>query len=559
MKITKIIVHNIRSIKHTEIELSNYSIFIGPNNAGKSNIMTALRLFYEEKLSFVEDRDFPRMSELEDDESWVEIHYSTSLSEQQSLKEEYQTGDSILRIRRHFKTAKNSETGETIKPGIYAYVGDKLSTTQFYGAKNISSAKLGKAVYIPAASALDKTVNLSGPSPLRDIMNIVMKSVISESESFKSLQSAFSAFNSSFKTETNNDGKSIASLVDEINQGIGSWGVNFGIDVKAIEPEAITKSLFDQHLTDSSIQGNNKRLETNSFGHGLQRHLIYTLIKLAAKHAKKKQKATKDFNPDFTLLLFEEPEVFLHPVQQETLTRSLRTLSASENQQVLITSHSPTFVSRNFDDIPSIIKVRRDHGSSHYYQVRKNLLANIANNNLKFYESNSGTQIESEMSSIEVESMRYFLYLNSERSEVFFSDHVLICEGQTEKVLFEYLIERQWSDLAERNICFMEALGKFNIPRFMELFHHLGISYSVIFDGDNKKSSHLIYNDYIKKNALRHHCFDRDVEDFLGVTSPKRSGMKPLSLVCKCASNEVEEDRLNRLKAVVQRLTRQDK
>lgn len=60
MKLTNVKIHNVRSIKDADICLSDYSILIGANNTGKSNIVSALRLFYEdEKMSFKEERDFP--------------------------------------------------------------------------------------------------------------------------------------------------------------------------------------------------------------------------------------------------------------------------------------------------------------------------------------------------------------------------------------------------------------------------------------------------------------------------------------------------------------------
>ena len=47
MKIRKIRIHNIRSIRDAEVELTDFSMLVGANNAGKSNFLLALRLFYE--------------------------------------------------------------------------------------------------------------------------------------------------------------------------------------------------------------------------------------------------------------------------------------------------------------------------------------------------------------------------------------------------------------------------------------------------------------------------------------------------------------------------------
>jgi len=56
--------------------------------------------------------------------------------------------------------------------------------------------------------------------------------------------------------------------------------------------------------------------------------LIYTLIRLSAKFTDDRPSSKKkDFAPEFTLLLFEEPEAFLHPSQQDRLNASLRLLA----------------------------------------------------------------------------------------------------------------------------------------------------------------------------------------------------------------------------------------
>ncbi len=52
-------VHNFRSIVDADIQLEPYGMLIGANNSGKSNVLDAIRVFYEkEKYSF--ERDFPK-------------------------------------------------------------------------------------------------------------------------------------------------------------------------------------------------------------------------------------------------------------------------------------------------------------------------------------------------------------------------------------------------------------------------------------------------------------------------------------------------------------------
>lgn len=74
MKIKSINIHNFRSVKNAVLEIDNYALLVGANNAGKSNILTALRIFYEDDIKFVEKFDFPKFA-MGDSESWIEIEY----------------------------------------------------------------------------------------------------------------------------------------------------------------------------------------------------------------------------------------------------------------------------------------------------------------------------------------------------------------------------------------------------------------------------------------------------------------------------------------------------
>lgn len=44
MRITRLKIENFRSIKQLDIELGDTTVFIGPNNAGKTAILDALRI-----------------------------------------------------------------------------------------------------------------------------------------------------------------------------------------------------------------------------------------------------------------------------------------------------------------------------------------------------------------------------------------------------------------------------------------------------------------------------------------------------------------------------------
>lgn len=166
MKLCRIILHNFRSIKDLDINIGDYSLLVGKNNSGKSTVINALRMFYEDGVKFLDKIDFPKF-DVPDKESWIELHYVTSSDEQDSLKVEYRAADSLLKVRKYFKSDKGLVQAN--QSNIYSYENGELSQNLFYGAKNISQSKLGKLIYIPEISKTDDTLKLSGPSPFREM------------------------------------------------------------------------------------------------------------------------------------------------------------------------------------------------------------------------------------------------------------------------------------------------------------------------------------------------------------------------------------------------------
>ncbi|RZS95425.1 ATP-dependent nuclease [Cecembia calidifontis] len=577
MKISKVIIHNFRSILDSEFDLADYSLLVGENNAGKTTVISALRAFYEDAgVRFSEGSDFPKIP-TKDKESWIELYFSTTPEEQESLKDEYKSDDNILRVRRYFKS-ENPDLVKGNQSNIYAYEKGTLSTNLFYGAKGVSQNKLGRIIYIPELSKSDENLKLSGPSPFREMVNYVFGKVIKSSKSFESLNGSFDKFNADFQKETSEDGYSMNVIEDEINSELKTWEIKFGIKINPIKPPDIVKSLLSHYIQDNNLTGN-KEIDVTSLGQGLQRHLIYTLIKLSSNYADKKEEKKKEFSPDFTLILFEEPEAFLHPSQQEQMNLNLQKISTENNQQILITTHSPIFVCKNTMALNSIIKVQKKKGHTNIFQIRRNEIEKLFDANLSLFKlfsdlladgttpdpikakinnKNLGNAAPDLALKLEEETIKYFLWLDSERSSLFFAKHIIICEGASEKIFIDYLLNTKWQDLKEKHIYFLDAMGKFSIHRYMNLFGKLGISHSVLMDSDNDKDIHKYINDFIEanKNEFTWHIksFDADLETFLGINKPNRADLKPLNLMMNHRQGNITEVKIAELKEMINQL-----
>jgi len=571
VRLNRVSVHNFRSIKDATFSLCNYSILVGANNAGKTSLLTALRIFYEDGIKFDEKNDFPKF-QVDDQESWIEIEYLLADSEFATLKEEYKSLGNKLKVRKYLASLDE----DRVKAGqsnIFGYENGVLSKNLFYGARNISQAKLGSVIYIPETAQTDETLKLSGPSPLREMINFVVRKVVEKSESFQNLNDAFQKLDDKFREEQSKEGLSLRSLFEDINKNLEEWKVKFDFTINPLKPEEMVKNLVSHVLIDDALE---KEISIKNTGQGLQRQLIFTLLRLSSDYVESKEYKKKEFSPELTLLLFEEPEAFLHPCQQEYLNKDLQKIASEETQQVVASTHSPIFVSRNIEDLTSLIKLKKESVITNTFQVSEETKKTILEQNSRLVEflrsklddpsvgettkqaiRRKLSQSNDDIKRMEEESIRYVLWLDATRCSAFFADIVLVCEGATEKTFIEYLIQNKWNDLADRRACILDVMGKYNVHRYMNLFKELGIAHSVLLDKDEDAGIQSFVNEFIQsqKNPLtrRIHFFEKDIETFLGIPSPPldRQDRKPLNVMWHYLKGKIPGEKIAELQTIV--------
>lgn len=288
MKIRTITIHNFRSVIDASFEASEYLLLVGANNAGKSTVINALRAVYGD-LKWTPG-DFPRMS-TKDNESWVELSFALDDEEWESLADKYKVGpiQNSLSIRKYFKSEEKDRV-KSNQSNIYALVDGKLDTDLFYGAKNVSGAKIGSVIYVPALSTISEQTKMSGPSPLRDIMNLLIKRVVASSPAYEGVVKAFEAFNAEARAKKG----FLSALSDPINEAIDNWDIQADLSIENIEPEDITKSLVKLAFIDPALSGGG--MDLSLYGHGFQRTIIYELIRIAPSFQEAKKSKKKDLS-----------------------------------------------------------------------------------------------------------------------------------------------------------------------------------------------------------------------------------------------------------------------
>ncbi len=511
------------------------------------------------------------MEDVQIDESWVELTFNLSEIEWAGLADKYKSGvaDQSLTVRRYFASSEK-ERFKSNQSNIYAIINGEPEKELFYGAKNVGTTKLGSVIYIPALITASDQMKTSGPSPLRDMLNLMLNRVITDSPAFKELNDAFGKLNE----EACGDQGFLTQISKPINQSIEQWGIRFDMGVNPIAPEDITKNLIRHGFVDAMI-GGETAFALDRYGHGFQRSFLYELIKLAPSFSETKIPEKKEFDPNFTLILFEEPEAFLHPAQQENMAYHLRRLGAGEGQQVIVTSHSPIFVGKVADDLCQIVRVRRKDGVSSIGQVKKTDLGKVFGQGYEFkrwlenYVDDETVKETAKQEAIKLlksatedesiaeqeERFRYQLWLDSERASMFFANRVLLVEGATEKALFAWLFARDWHDLSRHHVAIVDAAGKYNLHRYIALLEGFGIPYGLILDDDQNKNHHKVVNEMLTSkfgpSRLAEPCFiDNCMEKFLGLNLPARNDQKPVHILKAIEGGSIAKDKLDELRTL---------
>jgi predicted ATP-dependent endonuclease of OLD family len=568
MKLQHAQIHNFRSIADTDFAISDYTLLVGANNAGKSNFLHALRAFYGE-VSW-SSSDVPKF-QTADDESWMELTFELAGDEWGMLADKYKdaTTPNKLRVRRYFRSAEKDRV-KANQSNIYGYVNGALENSLFYGAKSVAQAKLGQIVYVPALTTIDEQTKLSGPSPLRDVLNYLLKKIVANSPSYAALSDAFQKLNDEARGE-----KGILNeIAKPLNAALSDWSIAIDFSINPVRPEEISKNLVSFSFLDSSLGG--AAFDLNRYGHGFQRSVIYELIRLAPTFRDTKVPEKKEFSPDLTIILFEEPEAFLHPAQQENMAYHLRRLAADASQQVLICTHSSTFVGKASEDIGQLIRFRREGGITLTSQADKVGLQSLFADGgalltaLQAFVADPGILDANKKRARKLianppaptiaedeERFRFQMWLDSERASLFFADRVLLVEGASERALFSYLLSGPWHDLCQYKVCIVDVLGKFNFHRYMSLMKVFQIPFGIILDDDNNKEHHQAINDLVDNIASQNDCpilaKPEKVQDctevLLGLPKLEdRSDKKPIEILKAISAGGVAAEKLNALR-----------
>ena len=482
MRLKRIKVENFRSVQTLEIELPQVCAIVGPNNAGKSNILEAMRRvlagdWAPRASSFSEDDVYLRDAELD---ITIECSFEPPI-EYRKLKE----GDAVQIETMQFlytRYKRGPQTGtRRLEQACFDATGKQPTVMTGYARRGTPpkfEPLLGipqevreavPLIYIGTDRSLRRQLPSQQYSLLRrifedineDFQNPENKVVVRDREGNERKVARIERLEQLLKLVMN------LLKTDEFKRVEASIKQNvleqLGLDAEADDIDLYFTPMssmdFYKNL-DLVIKDHGFSISATEVGEGFQNAIVLAVLR--AFEETKRQGA---------ILLIEEPEMFLHPQMQRSLYKTLRKIG--ETNQVIYTTHSPHFVS--VPDYRDVLIVRRDDEGTYVIQ------SSLATDNKR--------------------REKFLKELDPERSELFFASRLLLVEGDTEKLSYPAYAAKLKLDLDRAGATIVEVGGKRNLKDFAELAISFQIPVSIVYDKDSSdfkdQDEEAEYNDML--------------------------------------------------------------
>ena len=387
----------------------NFTPVVGQNNVGKSNILNAIHWFI--KPTKLETGDFNNSGqpiEVTGKVTGVSEDILAALSGTQRTKIEPYVSDNTITFKRVMASAGaasqakpqilNPETGEYddnptgISAALDALFPEPLrvaamSDASEDAAKNKTSTTLGKLI-----AKIADSIEISEGSQLAQLFTDLGKVLDPEGEH---RPTEFHQFD----TDAN-------AVIGEFFQGVR---------LKVDFPKPALNDLLKSGTVSIIEDGLPDKRKFEDMGHGAQRSIQMALLKLLA------EKSSQAGNPNrCSLLLIDEPELYLHPQAIETIRIALKSL-ANSGYQIVFNTHSPFLIES--EDMPYcniVTKVSPAVGTKVCQRAADAVDVIIPND--------------------DPEKHRILFELKN-ASQILFSNSVILVEGNTERVLMPQLYQ----------------------------------------------------------------------------------------------------------------------
>lgn len=377
MKLEKVIISNFRSYQNTiKVDFNSITTLIGKNDIGKSTILEALEIFFNNSTVKISQKDACVKST--DKKVTIGCIFSgfsnhpesivLDATNKTSLKAEYLLNEEgLLEIHKVFDCAKKTPTEEVFIKAMHPKVPQSKHLIQL---TQTELKKIVKELKIDDSEIGDNRVNADYRKAIfkhySDSTLDVQMISLSKNES-KSIWEKIKLelpFYSLFQSDrTSSDGDSevqdpmklaIKEALAEVEQDLDKIKEKIEQQTMGVALETLEKLReMDSTLADSLVPTfsedpkwagifklsieDSDGIPINKRGSGVRRLILLNFFRAAA------ERKIGEGNKKNIIYAIEEPETAQHPNNQRMLAEALSNLARNENIQVIVTTHVPNF------------------------------------------------------------------------------------------------------------------------------------------------------------------------------------------------------------------------
>jgi len=457
MKLLKLIIKNFRGLKgeNNIIDFSKSDIIflIGQNNVGKSTYLRAYEFFVNSKQIALQtdfynyDTNCPIVMEGHflkedgDDTNNDFVGSGKNLDPDWVTKWADELG--VIKVRKTWSHVGLMFTKETFSPSQKDW-----QLNGFGGMDSLFTKCSPQPIAINAmedeASLQDKVNKLIQDDYIKNIKTAHEVEYNAALEAISNLQ----------KIVTNSD--DITTLNNELNEHFRETfnGLILKIQSDKIENIKPEDTIKKNHTITVERDNNNRKETFLQNGHGVIRQALFNFLTFL--------RTSGEGNRKEYIILFEEPELFLHPKITLKLRESLYQLAQNSPYQVLCATHSPMMIDVSKPHSSLIRAVKDSSENTHTYQVDEDV----------FGKDGERKQ--------QVQMINRF---NPHICEAFYADQVILVEGDTEAIVYRDLLCRFFP---EKEVFVLNTGSKNNFPFFQEILTAFHIKHCAIHDVDTE-------------------------------------------------------------------------
>ena len=448
--ISQIHIKNYRSCIDTQLDLLDFTVLIGYNNAGKSNCLSALEWLIRKTVLSEKDFNNPNQAlEIEGTITGIKTEHLDALETKHKAAMTPFISNESLKIKR-LQYAPGCKLSE-----IKLEVWNPHSSTWVPNPTGIDNAIL--PIFFPEPIRISAMENAADDATKAKTTSTIGRLLGKLTESIQQQHAKRLTCHLELVREyLSSTGARRLPALDDIDKNVNTKIQDFfpGIGIKLHFESPTFEELFKAGTIKVLEEGRPER-DFTSYGHGSQRSIQMALIRHLAE-------ITKETPASTTLLLIDEPELYLHPFAIEQLRAALLMLS-SHGYQIIISTHSAQMVTAKLAE--NALLIRKDGSKGTHARTR--LIDAI-----KKVIVDNPTQAE-------------LLFSLTYSSQVLFAEKVLLAEGQTESRLLPFLFQQfHQKTLGQQQYALIALGGVDNTGKTFKVLEQMHIPSKAICDLD---------------------------------------------------------------------------